>query len=253
MDDDLPGVFTDWRDKKEYPEFFEYLGWCTWEEFNRDINDSLIIDAVRKIKESEIPVRFVLVDDGHEWIPEDNDLRLKSFTPDAKKFPNGWDPLISMKNPDDIKWIGLWHHQAGYFDGLANENDFGTLNDHLITVASGKYLPKPEKESIHAFYKQLFGSVKDAGFDFTKVDFQSTHLRFYIGEDNAVNAHSLSARSMEDVIYERNLGLLNCIAQDMVSVVNTKYSNVTRCSQDYRKGSLSNARIKMFQSYNNFP
>ncbi|MFW6277453.1 MAG: hypothetical protein ACOC1J_02190, partial [Prolixibacteraceae bacterium] len=47
LDEDVPGVQTDWRDQKEYPEMFNYLGWCTWEEFKRDINDSLLTGSVR--------------------------------------------------------------------------------------------------------------------------------------------------------------------------------------------------------------
>jgi len=250
LESDLAAVNTSWRTEKDYPEPFEYLGWCTWEEFKRDINDSLLVSSMQKIKKSQVPVRFALIDDGHEWTAPDTE-KLVSFMPDPRKFPGGWSPVTNLKSNEDIRWMGLWHHQSGYFNGLAEENQFGGLNQQLANLASGLYLPKPRKKSIDAFYRQLFGSSRKAGFDFNKVDFQSTNLMHYIGEANAVQAHHWVGQSMEKHTSEMELDLLNCIAQDMVSVFNTRYSSVTRCSQDYRKGNISNARIHIYQSYNN--
>ncbi len=250
LEGDIPGISTTWRDNKDYPEPFKYLGWCTWEEFKRDINDSLLVSSIQKIKKSPVPVRFALIDDGHEWTAPGIG-KLKSFVPDPRKFPRGWLPVADLKSDADIRWLGLWHHQSGYFNGLAEENQFGDLNQQLTSLVSGLYLPKPEMESIDVFYRQLFGSSREAGFDFNKIDFQSTNLKHYIGEANAVQAHHWVAQAMERNIQSQGLDLLNCIAQDMVSISNTKYSSVTRCSQDYRMGNISNARIHIYQSYNN--
>jgi hypothetical protein len=250
MESDLAAVNTTWRSDKNYPEPFSYLGWCTWEEFKRDINDSLLISSVQKIKESPVPVRFALIDDGHEWTAPDTE-KLISFEPDPQKFSQGWSPIADLKSESDIRWLGLWHHQSGYFQGLAEENKFGDLNQHLTKLAGGLYLPKPDSAAIEFFYQQLFTSSKNAGFDFNKIDFQTTNLGHYAGEANAVQAHHKVTQSMEEITHQQGLDLLNCIAQDMVSVFNTQYSSVTRCSQDYRKGNISNARIHIYQSYNN--
>jgi len=250
LESNLAAVNTTWRTEKNYPEPFKYLGWCTWEEFKRDINGPLLVGSIQKIKKSRVPVRFALIDDGHEWTAPGTE-ELISFEPDPQKFPNGWAPISDLKSEGDIRWLGLWHHQSGYFQGLAKENRFGNLNDHLAELPSGLYLPKPEKASIEAFYEQLFASSKAAGFDFNKIDFQSTNLKHYAGSGNAVQAHDWVGEAMEAAAHRQGLGLLNCIAQDMASAFNTKYSAVTRCSQDYRKGNISNARIHIYQSYNN--
>jgi hypothetical protein len=252
LENDVPGVNTTWRSKKEYPEVFRYLGWASWEEYWFAINDSVLTSNVRKINESGVPVRFFLVDAGHQTASgKDFNVRLKSFSPDPVKFPRGWEPLVSMKDQDQIKWMGLWHHMSGYIHGIDENNDFGELNKHLTRVKSGVYIPAPDDASMEAFYSQLFGSMKQAGFDFTKVDFQTPNLAHYIGEKNAVRAHSMAAASLESSVHGNGLELLNCIAQDMVSILNTRHSNVTRCSQDYVKGSIQNARVRTFQSYNN--
>ncbi len=250
LESDLKALNTTWRTDKHYPSPFNYLGWCTWEEFKRDINDSLLVSSIKQINNSTVPVRFALIDDGHEWTAPDTE-KLVSFVPDPAKFPQGWSPIAGLKSENSISWLGLWHHQSGYFQGLAEENNFGQLNQHLTTLKSGLYLPKPGNEPIEHFYQQLLVSSKNAGFDFNKIDFQTTNLSHYIGESNAVQAHHWVGNTMEEIAHKQGLDLLNCIAMDMVSVFNTQYSSVTRCSQDYRKGNISNARIHIYQSYNN--
>lgn len=42
-----------------------------------------------------MPVRWALIDDGHETR---NDRRLRSFAPDPRNFPEGWKPLLALRD-----------------------------------------------------------------------------------------------------------------------------------------------------------
>lgn len=253
----IPGISASLRDQKHYPEMFNYLGWCTWEEYKHDISEDIILNAIHVIERSGIPVRFLLIDNGHEELYTGNynnhrKSKLMSFDPNPVKFPNGWDPIISEKSNQGIKWIGLWQHQSGYFNGLSEDNKFSEeIKTILEMQPGGKYLPAVDSVSLSYFYRSFMQSIKNHGFDFAKIDFQSEQFADYIGSENAALAHAITNNIMEDDSYKHNLPLLNCIAQDIVSVMNTKYSAVTRCSQDYRKGEISNARIHLLQSYHN--
>ena len=93
------------REKKEYFEAFNYLGWCTWEHYHYDIDETKILNDLDAIEASGIPVRYVLIDDGH--IANKN-RQLTSLVPDKKRFPNGWSRIMNRKQTE----------LAGYGDAL---------------------------------------------------------------------------------------------------------------------------------------
>jgi len=270
---------TDWRYRKNYNECFKYLGWCSWEEYKKEISSDLLVDVARKIENSVIPVRYILVDDGHQNGIEEG-VRLKSFVPDRRKFPKGWQPFLDMRKEDKIKWMGLWHS----FDGLQNtihpDNDFGELNNHLMKVTPANSNPKPGLTKVQsadnklvdvvssnkagivprdnaisskAFYDALIGSVKKWGFDFAKIDYQLRDLWWYSGTDNAVAATANNLQSMERAANRDLKGLINCMAHNPVCIFNTRYSAITRSSMDYKVGDAPKSRHHLWQSFNNTP
>lgn len=270
---------TDWRFRKKYDDCFKYLGWCSWEEYRKDISCDLLVDIAKKIEDSDIPVRFILVDDGHQY-GIDEGTRLKSFVPDQKKFPNGWGPFLDMRREDKIKWMGIWHS----FDGLQNtihpDNDFGGLNQYLMKVtpvnanavsASAKQVsadnsqvdvvssnitgivPRNDLKSSRAFYDALISSAKKWGFDFVKIDYQLRDLWWYSGTENAVAATAMNLQSMERAVNRDMNGLINCMAHSPVCIFQTRHSAITRSSMDYRVGDAPKSRHHLWQSYNNTP
>ncbi len=86
------------RNRKNYFEAFEYLGWCTWEHYHFDIDEAKIIKDMKEIEQSNIPVRYVLIDDGH--IANRALQKLTSFTPDSRKFPDQWRNIMAMKKEE---------------------------------------------------------------------------------------------------------------------------------------------------------
>lgn len=77
------------REKKIYPEPFKYLGWCSWEQYKKNISSKLLEETARKLEASPVPVRWMLVDDGFQTQER---LQLVSFQPRQDQFPRGWQP-----------------------------------------------------------------------------------------------------------------------------------------------------------------
>lgn len=251
---ELLGGSTDFRYKKQYPEPLKYLGWCSWEEYKKDINCRLLQDTAKQIEESGLPIRYMLIDDGHQQGVA-QDCRLQSFAPDPEKFPQGWKPLLEMRKEDKVRWMGLWHGFSGLQNTIHLENDFGALNDHLMRVTRPDgcpgQVPKDNPVSSQAFYDALIGSVKYYGFDFTKIDYQMRDLEWYIGTDNAVAASVANLQSMEQAAHRDLKGLINCMAHNNICIFNTRYSAVTRCSVDYKVGNADKGREHIWQSFHN--
>lgn len=255
----LPGITAKLRDEKSYPEYFRYLGWCTWEEYRSNISAKLISQSVDKIRASGLPIRWVLVDEGTQWHTVDNEKdrmkegSLKSFTPRPDHFPDGLGTVTALKNPADIKWMGIWHHQGGFYKGIdkaaiANSPEAAR---HFGPQPNRQLKPLPDYDSQSYFFNRLFQSSREAGFDFVKVDFQGPNFQGYVGGTNAAEAHINTNRALEDHTRTHKLGLIHCFAQDIICALNASHATVIRVSQDYRSGKLTPARIQTYQCYNN--
>jgi len=244
---------TDFRMNKKYPEVFRYLGWCSWEQYKWDISEKVLTDVVRRIDASGVPIRFLLVDDGH--LDAGRDRRLRSFNPDKEKFPNGWGALLGLRREEKIRWMGLWNTLSGYWDTISAENEFGhEINEHLVSLKkTGAVVPCNNPESTRVFYDAHIGAVREHGFDFVKIDCQARNIAWYLGSDNAVEAATNNLRALEGAANKHMDSMINCMAHSLPCVFNTRYSAVTRCSIDYKVGKISRAKSHLLQSYANTP
>ena len=77
------------RSDKPYPEMFRYLGWCSWEEFHKNITSDLLVEQLKGLVDSPAPVRYFLVDDGH--------FNPRSTAPKTDTFPQGYKPLTELR------------------------------------------------------------------------------------------------------------------------------------------------------------
>jgi macrodomain Ter protein organizer (MatP/YcbG family) len=246
------GGATDWRMNKHYPEPFKYLGWCSWEEYKKDIDSDLMVNAAKGIEESGVPVRWYRADDGYQI---EEDLQLKSFKPDPKTFPQGWDPLLAYRKEDKIKWFGLWHCFTGLWGGICKENDFGEeLNNTFVPIVKNNkdaLAPGKTREGAELFYDACIKSVEDEGFDFAMMDNQSAYIGNVEGEHNPVTMNSWAQQALETACKKRMNGLINCMAHNSANLFNTRHSAVTRCSIDYEVGNDAKAKSHLMQSYHN--
>ncbi|MBB5268750.1 Sip1-related alpha-galactosidase [Algibacter amylolyticus] len=240
---------VNWRSDKEYAEPFKYLGWCSWEHFRTDINEENILKSISDIKKSDLPFRWVLVDDG--YLDEEN-KRLISFGVDKEKFPNGWEPITSQKD-EKIKWMGIWRNMQGYMKGISPKHTMEDLREHITKVeykGDTHYMPKINPESAEAFYNAMTSDTKNAGFDIIKVDFQSDNYRYNKGSENAIRGVHYNNMALEDNVIEHDLDLINCIAQQNFNVFNHKASGLIRSSIDY-KTTMDRIDLTVVQNFTN--
>lgn len=238
-----------WRSNKIYPEAYKYLGWCSWEHYKKDISEEIILDAIKEIKSSDIPFRWVLIDDGYL---DQKSGQLVSFGVDINKFPNGWKTITSQKD-EKIKWMGIWRNFNGYMNGISLDHTMPNLQKHLQLTENYKrkrYMPKITPEAANAFYNEMTADTKDNGFDMIKVDFQSDNFRYNTGTENAILGVHYNNIALEENCVDKDLQFLNCIAQQNFNVFNQKYSSLIRSSVDY-KTTKDRLDVTLVQNFSN--
>ncbi|MEG1071072.1 MAG: Sip1-related alpha-galactosidase [Akkermansia sp.] len=236
-----------WRKNKYYPEPFCYLGWCSWEQYKKNINEKLLLDVTQRIEQSPLPIRWILIDDGFQKQKGD---KLQSFTPSPKTFPSQWKNLLALRS-DKIKWFGLWHCYHGLWGGINRQNDFSSeLNKGFIDNGSALFPGKTQRDA-QRFYDAYMDSVQKYGFNFVKIDVQCEYLKHTRGQANPAMMNRWCTQALENSCRLHKLSLLNCMALNPVSPFHTKYSNITRCSLDYHLGDANHAKSHIYQSFQN--
>lgn len=252
------------RETKKFPDVFEYLGWCTWEELKWDITEEKLRRCFFELAQSKVPVCWLLIDDGHieetscasiatqsGEVPQGEAQKtLAGLGVNARRFPNGWRPVMKTARECGFQKIGVWLNFNGYWGGIAKNNQLGDLNNALIEVSPGVLQPAPGKS--HYFYDALIEKQQEAGFTFVKVDNQAKNVTFYRGAvPNAVAAASANHEALESAIDRFMEGMINCMAHNNICVFNTRVSSVTRCSEDYKKGDYWRAKHHLNNSFAN--
>ncbi len=258
------------RSEKSYPAMFRYLGWCSWEEFKWAIRDDLLQDVVAEIDRSPVPIRWVLIDDGHidegqavsgsvtdeqngEVPVHEGGRQLHSLGVNRERFPEGWSPLVAAaRRSGKIQWLGVWLNFNGYWGGIRPDHDLGEIGGALMEVAPGVLQPKPSAEAARAFYSALIARQRESGFDFVKVDNQAKNITFYRGRvPNAVAAVMHNHRALEAAVRSDLDAMINCMAHNNLCAFSTCHSQITRCSEDYKKGDLWRAKHHLSNSFAN--
>lgn len=253
---------TKLRYQKKYPEPFEYLGWCSWEQFHLNVTQENMSQVINQLNESEIPVRYFLLDDGHF-----NRQSIES----NKNFPDGISALTKLKKEDRIKWMGIWYAYLGDNHGIKIPGDIGSVKKDMITSPANILLPTPgSKKSAENFFNYLLSPSKIEGFDFLKIDFQTDALTYYAGAthpeaigglpknnseavDNPVKASVILAKEFHKAVENTGLDLMNCNWHQTVTLLYSGESVSGRCSEDYKVGNEAKAKAHLYHSYAAMP
>lgn len=250
------------REQKLYPEVFTYLGWCSWEAYGVHIDEEKMLRAVHLIETSGVPIRYFLMDEGHA---DSHTLRA-----DSTKFPRGYRALTAKKDPNKIRWFGLWWAFLGAAHGVNQPEQLGPLRSAMMQTAEGVLVPKPDEVSAKQFYDHLMHETREGGFDFVKVDFMVDALPLYAGlrgdtptlgglppdNSNAIrNPYAGAATLMR--VCEQSAGMLhgmiNCNWHNTACLVHSGASAVGRCSEDYQSNQLDRAKAHIYHAFSAIP
>lgn len=221
------------REKRDYPEMFEYLGWCSWDAFYTEISEDKVREKARELTEKQVPVRWFLMDDG--WLSV-HGMRLYDLMPEKEKFPGGFASMIrEIKEESRIDWFGVWHAFGGYWGGLEPESKAALdEKDHLFETVNGKLLPHPTPETGYGFFRDWYERLRAEEIDFVKVDGQSAIKNYYENSLPVCSAAKGTHEALEGAaaVY-MNGRMINCMGMAMENILGRPGSAITRNSDDF--------------------
>lgn len=232
----LGGISVPLRAGRVLPEFFRSFGWCTWDSFYKEVTSEKIYQKLAEFREKEIPVRWMLIDDG--WMTVDG-RKLADFKEDPAKFPEGLKATVArIKQEYGVEKVGVWHAFNGYWDGVAPDSPlFREQIDNLTRTACGLYLPSDNEEKAFRFWDAWHGYLAECGVDFLKIDNQSSNSRQWEGTHPTAEACRRSHNSIERSINKHFAGaVINCMGMDMENALARPGSAISRNSNDFFPG-----------------
>jgi len=237
------------RDEKSYPECFNYIGWCSWNAYYREVDQDKLLATARSFRDNGFPIGWLLIDDG--W-HDASDGRLNSFGADPQKFPSGIKGLASsLKSEFGVKWLGVWHTLLGYWNGVdPRGEDFCQgpemlaamphgaqvrISESLAKMPLGLTMPSPYGDEAYRFFSSYHKRLREEGVGFVKVDNQSS-LKWQVGGELPVQTavHAIQQALQRSVVESFNNGIINCMSQSVDTTHEWHLSNVARVSNDYQ-------------------
>lgn len=223
------------RENKTFPQMFRSLGWCTWDAFYHKVNEADILKKLQQLKDQQVPVRWMLIDDG--WSDADYPNRkLKDWTADKEKFPQGLSHTVKVaKEAFGLEQVGVWHALMGYWTGLAPDSPiFRKWQDKLVHRGQDDVL-EPREETYFDFYNGWHSYLADkCGIDFVKVDGQGSGSLYYKGMADYNRSAGGCLRALErstDAHFGGNL--VNCMGMAPENLWLRGHSPVARSSDDF--------------------
>ncbi|MBV9928703.1 MAG: hypothetical protein JOZ96_27055 [Acidobacteria bacterium] len=244
------GQYGRLRWQKAYPEIFTRLGWCSWNAYGQNVTADKVVESVRSMREKQIPLGFVLVDDG--WLSV-RDQKLTAFDADAAKFPGGMAALARrLREEYKVPHVGVWHTFQGYWNGVAPDTEVAR-GHRMFKGLEGKLLPDPREGRGQSFYEDWYRNLKGWGYDFVKVDGQGNTVKFTDGLMPLFDSGEGSHRNLQgaaEKFFEggKGLGLINCMEMTLENAYNWRTSNVARSSDDYQPELKHNPKDHVFQN-----
>ncbi len=223
------------RQDKPFPEIFEYLGWCSWDAFGHDVNEKDILCKLDELSEKNIPVQWVLIDDGWSEVDFDRQL-LRGLDADRARFPGGLEGIIHrLKGDYGMRWVGVWQAVMGYWNGVDPASDAGReLGAYLEPLPNGKLLPKADATQSFGFWNHWHQYLRCRGVDFVKVDSQSSISLFYTGRRTFGEASRSVHTGLEaSAALNFNGSLINCMGMAPEDVWNRPAAALSRNSDDF--------------------
>ncbi len=218
------------RSERELPEMFRYLGWCSWDAFYTDVTETKIREKAAELVEKQVPVRWILIDDG--WFGAEEKM-IADLAPDGVKFPNGFKAMTDdIRKETSVRWFGVWHALGGYWDGVA-PGSRAALDEagNLFHDLSGRLVPDPERGAY--FYRDWYDILRREGIDFVKVDGQSAVPFYYKNAYPLAEAARKINFSLESGVTKMGGAVINCMGMAMENILARPSSAVSRNSDDF--------------------
>lgn len=217
---------------RRLPEMFRYIGWCSWDAFYQEITEEKVRKKAQELKEKDVPVRWILMDDG--WLSQKEEL-LYDYIPEKEKFPLGFSSMIQdIKEDGQISWFGVWHALGGYWGGIQSGSVLEQIEkEHLCYTINGKILPGYQEENAFGFYRDWYEYLRKEGIDFVKVDGQSAVKNYFENSVPVCVAAEGIHKGLEGAASYLDGAIINCMGMAMENMLARPISAVSRNSDDF--------------------
>jgi len=224
------------RKNKKFPGIFENFGWCTWDAFYHDVSHDGIRGKMQEFRDKQVPVKWVLIDDG--WLHADYDAcLLEGLDAGKEKFPEGLSGCVrELKEKWGVEKVGVWHAVMGYWNGLKQNSEAETLLKGGVTyLPDGRILPSPEKGRAFTFFDVWHDYLKNnCGIDFVKVDGQSCISLAYGGWESYGKASREIQKGLNaSAALHFDDQIINCMGMAGEDMWNRPGSSLSRSSDDF--------------------
>ncbi|KAI1760524.1 glycoside hydrolase family 36 protein [Hypoxylon sp. FL1150] len=165
-----------------YENWYDGLGYCTWNALGQRLTDEKIIDAVEALSKDRINISTLIIDDNWQDIDYEGDDQYqygwKGFEAEPTGFPRGLKDTVSRirsKHPN-IQSIVVWHALLGYWGGISAGGElaktYKTVQvDREDSNAQGPMIVICKKD-VGKFYNDFYKFLSDCGIDGVKTDVQ---------------------------------------------------------------------------------
>lgn len=227
-------IKTPLRSQKELPPIYRKLGWCTWDAFYKQVNLSGIMEKLEEFKEKNIPVKWIVIDDGWSELTGKNLTELVSFCEDKDKFPGGLKKCIeTIKNQYGIEKIGIWHSFVGCWNGINPDSELYQKNkENFVRTDDGCYIPKADK--YFEFFDKWYSYLKAQGVDFVKIDTQGVPFKKLKGIEHFSRDYIEMHLAVEQAAKKHfDANVINCMGMSNMDMHFRPYSVLARNSDDF--------------------
>ncbi|KAH6692553.1 raffinose synthase Sip1 [Plectosphaerella plurivora] len=175
-------IKPEWREN-----WYDGLGYCTWNALGQKLTEDKIFDAVDKLAESDIKVSSLIIDDNWQSIDYRGNGQFQhgwvEFEAEPKAFPNGLKATVShirQKHPH-IQHVAVWHALLGYWAGISPDGKLAKTYKTAEVVredAQRRHLPLGgtmtvvAEEDVDRFYDDFYRFLVSCGVDGVKTDAQ---------------------------------------------------------------------------------
>lgn len=237
------------REEREFPKKLEYLGWCTWDAMHIHVSAKGIKEKCTEFQEKSVPIKWAMIDDMWADCPHLNEIpedlgfwdmikemyktKMRSFTADPIRFPNGLKDCV-----EEVKKFGIetaiWFPSTGYWAGFLADGEIAKqYAEDLITLSDGMVLVKPQRKSFDKIYTKFAEYILENGGSFIKIDRQS-FAHVYIGIRPIGEIVYDMQNSMENIANTYFDGaIINCMGMAAENAYNREKTAIIRCSDDF--------------------
>ncbi|KAI1103611.1 glycoside hydrolase family 36 protein [Jackrogersella minutella] len=165
-----------------YENWYDGLGYCTWNALGQRLTSDNIINAVEALAKNHINISSLIIDDNWQDIDYEGQDQYhfgwKGFEAEPKAFPRGLkDTVFRIRSSHpSIQHVAVWHALLGYWGGIAGDGNLAKTYK-TVQVDRDDYNPSGPmtviaKEDIERFYDDFYRFLSDCGIDGVKTDVQ---------------------------------------------------------------------------------